>query len=191
MPTIVLTNFARRQWKPGFSGTSLNGVSEEQLLIHIRAAARDPDSWANGYASFCKHIWLRNNINLKLDAGVMQINAYTESYLRSGYIARREDELPVLTRWFLGLDPRTAMWADIVLYSSEQLASEDEAIEGDWGIVTINGEMERQETPITPATQMRNALGVAEGGSGVPIDRDKYLMAVDYWDRHAVVRSRM
>lgn len=28
---------------------------------------------------------------------------------------------------------------------------------------------------------MRNALGKAEGGSGVPLDREKYLESVKYW----------
>jgi hypothetical protein len=32
---------------------------------------------------------------------------------------------------------------------------------------------------------MRNALGVAEGGSGVPLDRDAYARSVEFWSRHA------
>ncbi len=34
---------------------------------------------------------------------------------------------------------------------------------------------------------MRNALGKAEGGSGVPLDREKYEEAAAYWDTHAPI----
>lgn len=33
---------------------------------------------------------------------------------------------------------------------------------------------------------MRNEL-ISQGGSGVPIDREKYLESVAYWEKHAVV----
>ena len=39
-----------------------------------------------------------------------------------------------------------------------------------------------------PITQIRNALGAAEGGSGVAIDADSYERAVRFWDNHASVR---
>lgn len=39
-----------------------------------------------------------------------------------------------------------------------------------------------------PITMMRNALGKAEGGSGVPLDREKYLESVKYWEKKAMVK---
>jgi hypothetical protein len=42
-----------------------------------------------------------------------------------------------------------------------------------------------QETPLAPITIMRNALGVAEGGSGVSLDRDAYRRSVEFWNAHA------
>ena len=51
------------------------------------------------------------------------------------------------------------------------------------------GQMEDYETPMTPATAMRNALGREEGGSGVPLDRAAYERAVAYWDAHVLVSS--
>ena len=38
-----------------------------------------------------------------------------------------------------------------------------------------------------PITILRNALGKEEGGSGVPLDRTKYLEAVAYWKDHITV----
>jgi len=34
---------------------------------------------------------------------------------------------------------------------------------------------------------MRNALGRAEGGSGVPLDRAAYEASVAYWEERAIV----
>lgn len=39
-----------------------------------------------------------------------------------------------------------------------------------------------------PITMMRNALGKEEGGSGVPLSRDKYMESVKYWSSHALVK---
>ena len=36
-----------------------------------------------------------------------------------------------------------------------------------------------------PITMLRNALGVEEGGSGVPVDRDAYARSVAFWSVHA------
>ena len=35
---------------------------------------------------------------------------------------------------------------------------------------------------------MRNALGRQEGGSGVPLDKDKYEAATAYWQVHAAIQ---
>ena len=40
----------------------------------------------------------------------------------------------------------------------------------DYGIVSVKPQDADYETPMQPITMMRNALGKAEGGSGVPID---------------------
>jgi hypothetical protein len=45
--------------------------------------------------------------------------------------------------------------------------------------------MAPEETPLAPITMMRNALGVEEGGSGVPINRDAYRRSVAFWNQHA------
>ena len=48
-------------------------------------------------------------------------------------------------------------------------------IDYDFGIVSVKNKKKKKETPMDPITMMRNALGKAEGGSGVPLDREKYL----------------
>jgi hypothetical protein len=35
---------------------------------------------------------------------------------------------------------------------------------------------------------MRNALGAEHGGSGVPLQQDKYRESVQYWAKNALIR---
>lgn len=35
---------------------------------------------------------------------------------------------------------------------------------------------------------LRNALGREYGGSGVPLDHDKYKESVAFWSTHAIIR---
>ena len=115
--------------------------------------------------------------------------------LQSGYRRRRDGERAVLERWFENLEAPIANFLDVILYSHDQLVAEardypDEqpVPDCDWGIVSIIGVLEPSEPPMPPITQMRNALGRGEGGSGVPLDPDAYDRAADFWDRHAAVR---
>jgi hypothetical protein len=105
--------------------------------------------------------------------------------LRSAYEARTKQELPVLVRWFEGVEPPVANYLLPILYSREQLAKEGEPIDADWGVVGCLYTMEPEEIPMVPITMLRNALGVEEGGSGVPLDREAYRRAAAFWDVHA------
>jgi hypothetical protein len=42
---------------------------------------------------------------------------------------------------------------------------------------------------MAPITMMRNALGIEEGGSGVKLDRERYMASVEFWKRNAIVKS--
>lgn len=56
-----------------------------------------------------------------------------------------------------------------------------------WGIVSIKAQMEDFELPMNPITQMRNALGKEEGGSGIPLKREEYMKSVKYWTENVNV----
>jgi hypothetical protein len=105
-----------------------------------------------------------------------------------------------LGRWFPShsVTPKVAEYLDIILYSREQIIKENEAVDvpadpshGDapWGIVSIKAQDVDYELPMKPITMMRNAVGKEQGGSGVPIDRDEYTKAVDFWRKHAVIKK--
>jgi len=87
-------------------------------------------------------------------SGHLQITVDNEKYLKSGYEARAENELPVLMRWFdkAALEKSgehqfgKAKFLDIILYSKEQVQEENKAtgkedpnkdVDYDYGIVSV------------------------------------------------------
>jgi len=80
--------------------------------------------------------------------------------------------------------------ATVTINEAADYPDEADVPECDWGIVSIIATLEASEPPMPPITQMRNALGRAEGGSGVPVDRAKYEEAVAFWDAHAAIRKK-
>jgi hypothetical protein len=136
-----------------------------------------------GYASFCQLHAHRNWTPTR--CSVIPITDENRHQLRSAYEARTRQELPVLVRWFEGLEPPVAEYLLPILYSRDQLAKEGTPIDADWGIVGCLYTMTPAEIPMVPITMLRNALGVEEGGSGVPLDREAYRRSVDFWTRHA------
>lgn len=72
-------------------------------------------------------------------------------------------------------------------YNTLSAASASPDSKWEWGIVSIKPQDVDYETPMNPITILRNALGVEEGGSGVPIDREAYMKSVEFWQNHALV----
>ncbi len=91
----------------------------------------------------------------------------------------------MLVRWFEGVEPPVAGYLIVILYDREQLKKEGSPIDAQWGVVGCMYTSEPEEIPMAPITMLRNALGVEEGGSGVPLDRAVYRRAVEYWSMHA------
>jgi len=62
------------------------------------------------------------------------------------------------------------------------------SFDADYGVVAILGQSHSNEEPMKPETMLRNALGIEYGGSGVALDKDKYLESVAFWDKNATVK---
>ena len=172
---IAMTDFALRNWQEGAS-TKIEGMTPEELVDQCNRAT---PPLADGYAPFCKHLFLENPSPTR--AAFAEITEATRPYLRSGYVARRDGERAVLERWFEGLEAPRAIWLDVILYSHDQLQKEaaefpeeQDVPDCEWGIVSIIGVLEPVEPPMPPITQMRNALGREAGGSGVALDPKSY-----------------
>lgn len=180
--SITLTEFARPRLFPRAPrGNTIQDISAAEFERYLNDNV--PLKVLDGYAPFCKlHVHRNWTATKCLSVSITEDNRHL---LRSDYEARNSDELPVLVRWFEGLEPPVANFILPILYSREQLAKEGSPIDADWGVVGCIYTMEPEETPMAPITLLRNALGVEEGGSGVPIDREAYRQSVEFWRTHA------
>jgi len=166
-------------------------------LSDVNVHTRDDDhiKVVKGEFEFSRLVTLKNTYGIKLST--MPINLITSRYLVSDYVKRTPKELPVLSRW-IQLPPNTeipsADSVTLVLYSAKQLMLEnenmafEEIVDYQWGVVAIishSGSME----PIPPITQMRNSLGLSEGGNGETLDREAYLKSVKFWSCNALVKT--
>ena len=171
---------------------------KQQLLDKAEEFVKNGGELVDGYAPFCKHIFIPNFSEAKV--GAVEVTESNRHLIKSGYTKRRPEELAVLTRWFVSSDVKVpvAKWLDLILYSREQLVKEYDAMpqgKGDssilpncpWGIISIKAQDEPYETPMQPITILRNSLGREEGGSGVSIDREAYEKSVEYWETHATL----
>jgi len=180
--TITLTEFARARLFPREPRrNTIQDISAEQFEHYLNA--NEPLAVLDGYAPFCQLHVHRNWTSTRcLTVPITDTNRHL---LRSAYEARTREELPVPVRWFEGVEPPVADFLIVILYCREQLAREGTPIATDWGVVGCMYTATPEETPMAPITMMRNAMGVAEGGSGVGLDRAAYERSVEFWDRHA------
>lgn len=180
--SIVLTPFARTRLFPrNARRNTIQDCTAEEFECRLNDDA--PLKVLDGYASFCKLHVHRNWTSTRcLTAPITEANRHL---LRSAYEARSSAELPVLVRWFEGLDVPVANYLLVILYDREQLAREGTPIEADWGVVGCLYTELPEEIPMAPITMMRNALGVDEGGSGVPLDPAAYRRSVAFWEQNA------
>ena len=179
--TIALTTVARGKLFRRAPNRGLSGTDPAQFIQHINDHA--PEQVLDGYAPFCKLHVHRNWTDTPVSA--VPITEANRPQLRSAYEARSDEELPVLVRWFEGVRPPRAEYLLVILYDREQLAKEGDAVDADWGVVGCLATATPEEIPMAPITMLRNALGVEEGGSGVPLDRAAYRRSVEFWERHA------
>lgn len=179
---IVMTEFARPRLFPREARrNTIQDITagEFERYLNDHPALRVLE----GYAPFCRLHVHRNWTSTRcLTLPITEANRHL---LRTAYEARNSSELPVLVRWFEGVEVPIADYLIAILYSREQLEKEGSPIEADWGIVGCMYTSEPSEIPMAPITMMRNALGIGEGGSGVALNQDAYRLSVDYWSRHA------
>lgn len=204
---VVVDPFCLRQFRETEASKTYSGTVFDLTIAEFEDIVNrqyDPSQLQDGYAPFCKHIFLPNQQDglcaNNARVNVLPITQENEHLLRTRYHARTEAELPVLERFFPSDQfPKdelpVAKYLDLILYSREQIQKEtlaqdgtvDGSVTAPWGIVSIKAQDRDTELPMNPITSMRNALGKEEGGSGVPMDRKQYMEAVAYWKAHAVV----
>ncbi len=140
---VNIDAFCLRQFKPAFKGAYISSLTPEQLedlindkievLLDASSSLNAPfeSLLVDGYAPFCKHLFIQNPIE-ELFSPIIEITSKNENLLKSGYETRSDKELPVLERWFNkkdlvnhGIVFGKAKYLDIILYSREQIIEED------------------------------------------------------------------
>lgn len=180
--SIVLTDFAIGRLFPRKPrSNTIQDCTPEQFEHYLNEHA--PLKVLDGYADFCKLHVHKNWTSTR--CLTIPITPDNRDRLRSGYEARTQSELAVMTRWFEGVQAPTANYLLPILYSRAQLEKEGTRIKADWGVVGCLYTLEPEEIPMAPITMMRNALGVDEGGSGIALDREAYARSVAFWQHNA------
>jgi len=265
---IKVTDFATRHFDPKFGGTKIPDMTIEEFendialfspdiekafeLLKPKTAANhsgiieagdDATGYTqikvhNGYAPFCKLVAIKNFTNARVGSLPIALDNYL--FIKSGYSARGDNELPVFSRWLeLPLGKPKAEWLMLVLYSKDHLIKEQACDlsantihnpipDCDWGIVAILGQSHPNEEPMKPETILRNAgynttefqkimfekihnlvlekdnkteeqiaveiqniimlQGILVGGSGVPLNKEKYLESVEFWEKNITLK---
>lgn len=217
-PFIVMDPFCLRSFLPPEQATGISiPCTPDEFTALVNEHYQRDRSLRDGYAPFCKHIFLPNPF-AALKCSYMALTKDNEPLLRTEFQQRTEKELPVLTRFFPrdAVVPPPASHLDVILYSREQVRRENEAMaaqqntatgqqaqlphvsaslssaSGDsawqWAIVSVKPQSVDHEVPMLPITMMRNALGIDEGGSGVKLDREQYQQSVQFWQSHATIQ---
>lgn len=138
-PPIALDPFCFRQFdNPEYSGTQVTGISKQDFINEVnRLYMESPDAdtpLQDGYASFCKHLFVPNFTSAT--SGTVELVPELMPLVESGYEARRQEELPVLSRWIRrerlvqrGMDfvLKPAKYLDLILYSDAQIEKESAA----------------------------------------------------------------
>ena len=191
---IGISDFAKRHFEKDVKGTKITSHDSskfmEEMLLNFDNHQED---LVDSDMPFCKYLVIENFTDAR--PGAVAITNENYQYLRSGYEARRDGELPVLSRWLeLPIAPEKASHLVLVLYSKEQMDAETKergeniAHVHKWNIVAILAQNSKDVEPMSPVTMMRNALGKEEGGNGFPLDRELYQKSVDFWSAHANVK---
>lgn len=198
---ITVEDFCVKQFNnPSYTGTQIYYESIdafEAKINELYESGKYP--LVDGYAPFCKHIFVPNFTNAK--CGYMKVTHENTHLIESCYEARRSEELPVLIQFFdqKKIVAPSATHLDIILYSREQIIKENEAMpsksqsavppsDAPWGIVSVKAQLCDHECPMQPITMMRNALGREHGGSGVPLEAEKYRDSVRFWTENVAIK---
>ena len=201
---LILDQFSFRSFDKTRTNNYIN-IGKEEFLKNVNELYKSESMLVDGYAPFCKHLFVPNFVK-GLKSCHIEITPETEKLIISKYDSRQKNELPVLIRYIdlNSVDKEKipdAKYLDLILYSKEQILSEmgemkfeEKEIEAlkkkdfDWGIISIKPLNVDHEIPFVPITIMRNALGKNEGGSGVPIDRKKYMDGVEFWSKNVELK---
>lgn len=150
-----------------------------------------------GYAPFCKVLTIELSAEQRANPGAIlidrvKISEVNESEIVFSYESRAPGELRLPTRSYPcpRAERERANFLQVILYSDEQLAKEDKenpnrVVDANlWHVVLYRGQNTNDKLPMEDSTMLRNALGIEEGGSGVPIDPNAWEHCISHWEEY-------
>ncbi len=181
--TITLTDFARARLFPREPRrNTIQDCTAEEFERHLNEVP--PLAVLDGYAPFCKLHVHRNWTSTRVLAVPDRPTATGTCCAATTRRARARN----CRCWCAGSKASSRRWPTTWSSSSTAVGNwrrraRASTPTGAWWAACTRADP--VETPMAPITMMRNALGVEEGGSGVPLDREAYLRSVAFWSTHA------
>lgn len=211
MLTTLLIAFVALVVAASFSGQEAGNKSQGGATVEVVGFARNNGLMApfldacaalinegkvtlvNGPDPFVRYAFIEAAaVNYQGNSTVALVKG-NESFLRCEYTTRingDNKELPYLERWFdkKDIDGAPVVCLAVIMYTKEQMKKEGIAIEAEYAIIALNAEPIMGTSPMSPSTQVRNALGIEFGGNDSEIDREYHQEGVDFWTKWALVK---
>ncbi len=205
---VTLDEFCLKQFEKMFKHKiKTNEKFKEDFILNLNIYISNEKNYKsndmfgclqNSDMNFCKYLIIPNDYHIKTNVIPITMDIYP--FIRHGYVARNEKELPVLTRWVelpMEFDIPLCQNLICVLYTAEQLLKEHIAMGGkeedfdmtyQYRVVSILTSNTDIADPMLPITMMRNWLGEKFGGNGMNIDENKYKKSVEYWSKNIIIK---
>lgn len=211
MLTALLIAFVALVVVASFSGQETGETLQGGAIVEVNDFARNNSPTAlfldacatlinegkvdlvNGPAPFMRYAFIEAAaVNYQGNSSLALVKG-NEVGLRCEYTTRiNEDdkELPYLERFFdkSDIDGAPIVCLAVIMYDKEQMKKEDETIEAEYAIIGLHAEPFMGISPMSPSTQVRNALGKEFGGNDSEIDRKSHQEGVDFWTKWALVK---
>ena len=116
------------------------------------------------------------------------VNVTPETPLQAQVFTRREGEgeAPYIQVTAAAGSKAPATVVNVVLYSKATLAEDNDVIETDYAIISINARVTPEEEPMHPTAMMRNFLGLA-GGTKATYTAEEFARSIQYWSTRCSV----
>ena len=178
-PTIVCNSFVKRQTKSSkFSHFDGSWEELEQLT---------KDNFAKATPGYKPGVLLVPVPADRFKSGVVEINPETQFHV--AYAPRREGEDPYLQIAAKGGNKSQAKYVNIVLYSHDVLAENNENdTDADYEIISINARPTEGEEPLPPITMARNMAGLV-GGTKASYTAEQFVESILYWNKRAMIHQ--
>jgi hypothetical protein len=115
---------------------------------------------------------------LQFFSGVVNVTPETE--LSPRFAPRRPGELPFVDVLAVDAQKPEAVAVEFVLYSRDLLAADGDAVDADYGIVSINARLCVEPEPMHPIAMMRNQLALP-GGTKAEYSSEQWAASTLFW----------